>query len=149
MGFEKADSKPWVIKKIVLPQHTDHAGVMWHGSYVSWLEEARIHALSKVGLSYKDLSKEGYEMPVVEMGIKFLSTLSHGEEVTLESWVLPSKGLRFPWKTKFSSKSKKTNAIANIDLVLIRISNAEMKLLRNPPPHIEKALISLQNGPEF
>ena len=27
-------SKPvWKIEKIVLPQHADHAGVMWHGTY--------------------------------------------------------------------------------------------------------------------
>ena len=28
------NSKPvWKIEKIVLPQHADHAGVMWHGIY--------------------------------------------------------------------------------------------------------------------
>ena len=33
------NSKPvWKIEKIVLPQHADHAGVMWHGKYFNWLE---------------------------------------------------------------------------------------------------------------
>ena len=27
---------PWKLSKLVLPQHTDHAGVMWHGTYVNW-----------------------------------------------------------------------------------------------------------------
>ena len=26
----------WTIEKIVLPQHVDHAGVMWHGKYFNW-----------------------------------------------------------------------------------------------------------------
>ena len=39
------------MKKIVLPQHADHAGVMWHGKYFNWLEESRINALSEVGIS--------------------------------------------------------------------------------------------------
>ena len=31
------NSKPvWKIEKIVLPQHADHAGVMWHGTYFNW-----------------------------------------------------------------------------------------------------------------
>ena len=29
----------YTLTKRVLPQHTDYAGVMWHGAYVQWLEE--------------------------------------------------------------------------------------------------------------
>ena len=32
----------YTLTKRVLPQHTDYAGVMWHGAYVQWLEEARV-----------------------------------------------------------------------------------------------------------
>ena len=35
------NSKPvWKIEKIVLTQHTDHAGVMWHGKYFIGLKKA-------------------------------------------------------------------------------------------------------------
>ena len=34
----------WLLERRVLPQHTDHAGVMWHGAYLAWLEEARVEA---------------------------------------------------------------------------------------------------------
>ena len=44
-------SKIWEIEKLVLPQHSDHAGVMWHGTYFDWLEEGRINALSKAGIN--------------------------------------------------------------------------------------------------
>ncbi len=27
------------------PHHTDYAGVVWHGSYIIWLEEARVECL--------------------------------------------------------------------------------------------------------
>ena len=37
--------RAWCCSKRVLPQHTDHAGVLWHGAYVAWLEEARVEAL--------------------------------------------------------------------------------------------------------
>ena len=49
---DNIDSKALRLIKCVLPQHTDHAGVMWHGVYLNWLEEARIEALSQVGLTY-------------------------------------------------------------------------------------------------
>ena len=53
----------WKIEKIVLPQDADHAGVMWHGKYFNWLEESRINALSKVGISYFELTKNGLDLP--------------------------------------------------------------------------------------
>ena len=60
------NSKPiWKIEKIVLPQHADHAGVMWHGTYFNWLEESRIKALSEVGVNYFYLTKKGFELPLI------------------------------------------------------------------------------------
>ena len=56
-SFELMTSKSiWKINKTVLPQDSDHAGVMWHGNYFKWLEEARIDALSKAGINYFDLT---------------------------------------------------------------------------------------------
>ena len=108
---------PWLLRKIVLPQHTDHAGVMWHGSYLSLLEEARITALSKVGLSYGDLSDEGYELPVVELQIKYLEPFFHGESLLLESWVSKGKGPRLRWLTNFLTDSQKLAALSKIDFI--------------------------------
>ena len=48
----------WKINKIVLPQDSDHAGVMWHGTYFNWLEEGRIDALLRVGINYNELTKK-------------------------------------------------------------------------------------------
>ena len=50
----------------MLPQDTDHAGVLWHGSYVAWLEEARVVALAEAGVAYAELSAQGLELMVVD-----------------------------------------------------------------------------------
>ena len=50
----------WEINKIVLPQRSDHAGLMWHGTYFNLFEEGIINALSKAGLNYFDLTKKGF-----------------------------------------------------------------------------------------
>ena len=62
--------KTWELTKLVLPQHTDHAGVMWHGSYLDFLEEGRIDALEQVGIKYSELSSIGYEIPVISFEIR-------------------------------------------------------------------------------
>ena len=62
---------PWICCKQVLPQHTDHAGVLWHGAYVAWLEEARVEALAVVGLDYAELSVQGLELMVVRLELHY------------------------------------------------------------------------------
>ena len=79
------NKKEWKSTKTVLPQHTDHAGVMWHGCYFNFLEEARIDALNKVGNSYSDLSKLGFEIPVTSAQIKYKISFVHGEKILLIS----------------------------------------------------------------
>ncbi len=141
------DVYPWVLKKIVFPQNTDHAGVMWHGSYLSWLEEARISALLKVGLSYSQLSRKGFELPVVNLNIKYKSPLLLGENVLLKSWVFRGKGARWQWNTKFFNPLNDVTAISIVDLVLIKRENQGNRLLRKSPEMIQKAFEDLQNGP--
>ena len=82
----KMNSKPvWKIEKIVLPQHADHAGVMWHGTYFNWLEESRINALLEVGISYFELTKKGFDLPLIDTSIKYKSPLFLGEKITIMS----------------------------------------------------------------
>ena len=78
-------NKSWKLLKTVLPQHTDHAGVMWHGAYLNFLEEGRIDALDKVGLSYSKLSEKGFEIPVVSIELRYKKSFIHGEKVLIES----------------------------------------------------------------
>ena len=93
----------WTLRRRVLPQHTDHAGVMWHGAYLAWLEEARVEALAGVGLAYGGLSRRGLELPVVAMTIQYLQPLRHGDLVDVVSQVLPRKGLKLTWHSRFLS----------------------------------------------
>ena len=78
-------NKKWELNKTVLPQHTDHAGVMWHGSYLNFLEESRIDAFNNLGTSYSELSKKGFEIPVISVQLKYKISFFHGEKVLLVS----------------------------------------------------------------
>ena len=138
--------KYWVIKKETLPQHTDHAGVLWHGYYFNWLEEARIDALSKVGLRYIDLTKDGFEMPVVSIEIKYKSPILHGEVILIESRFLISESPRINIKSNFIGSDNSIKTSSSIDLVLINKEN--FSIVRKKPEFVLKALNNLKNGPK-
>ena len=138
------NSKPvWKIEKIVLPQHTDHAGVMWHGTYFNWLEEGRIDALSKVGLDYNDLVKKGFDLPLINSSIKYIVPLFIGEEITIESVFNISKSPKINVNSKFLNSNSEILTIAEVNLVLINKIN--FSIIRKRPSFLSEAFIKL-NG---
>ena len=114
------NTKPvWKIEKIVLPQDADHAGVMWHGKYFNWLEESRINALSEVGISYFELTKNGLDLPLINTSIKYKSPLFLGEKITIESVFNIGNSPRINVISKFHNKKNEILTIAEVNLVLI------------------------------
>jgi len=138
------NSKPiWKIEKIVLPQHTDHAGVMWHGSYFNWLEESRINALLEVGVSYFELTKKGLDLPLINTSIKYKSPLFLGEKITIESEFYIGKSPKINIISKFLNKKNQTLTIAEVNLVLI--NNLNFSIIRKRPEFLSEAFTKL-NG---
>jgi len=138
------NSKPvWKIEKIVLPQHTDHAGVMWHGTYFNWLEESRINALLEVGISYFELTKKGLELPLINSSIKYNSPIFLGEKITIESEFNIDKSPRINVTSKFLNKKNKILSIAEVNLVLINKEN--FSIIKRRPDFLLEAFIKL-NG---
>ena len=142
-------NKGWKLTKIVLPQHTDHAGVMWHGSYINFLEEARIDALKKVGITYSNLSKNGFEIPVVTIQIKYKISFFHGEKIILMSQFKMENKIRLNCKTLFLKSNGDIGAEAMIELVFVRKKNDSIKLIRELPVEIKKVLLLLEEGPKI
>ena len=136
-------NKIWKIKKLVLPQHSDHAGVMWHGTYFNWLEEGRVNALSKAGINYVDLTKKGFELPLIDSSIKYISPLFLGDNITIETIFKISKIPKIKIQSKFMNKSKKVLTLAEVNLVLINKNS--FSIIRKRPDFISKAFLKL-NG---
>ena len=129
----------WTLQKRVLPQHTDHAGVMWHGAYIAWLEEARVEALVAAGLSYAAMTNLGFDMPVVSLQIHYRQALRHGDLVCLESVCKEPKGVRWPWVCRFVVKGQ-VMADAEVQLVMLR----EGRVLRRVPAELDPVMTRLR-----
>jgi acyl-CoA thioester hydrolase len=143
------DRCAWRMVRRVLPQHTDHAGVMWHGAYLAWLEEARVEALQQAGLAYAELSGRGLELPVVSLAIQYRHSLLHGDSVELRSWVLPNQGVKLPWHSQFRCNGALA-AEATVELVLVDLSGeaGQRRLVRRPPADLSAAIQRLRQGPQ-
>ena len=137
--------KQWELRKKVLPQHTDHAGVMWHGTYLNWLEESRIHSIGKSGIQYIEILNRGFEMPVYKIDIKYLLPIMIGEEIIVKSSFITNKGPRIKVNSTFTNHRNKITAKAIIDLVVI--NKETFKVVRKMPDFFENYLNNLRKGP--
>ena len=135
--------KVWKINKLVLPQHSDHAGVMWHGTYFNWLEEGRVNALSKAGINYVDLTKNGFELLLIDTSIKYIAPLFLGDNIIIETLFKISKSPKIKIHSKFINKSKKVLTVAEVNLVLINKNS--FSIVRKRPEFISQAFSNL-NG---
>ena len=133
----------WKINKIVLPQNSDHAGVMWHGNYFNWLEEGRINALSEVGVNYFDITKRGFDLPLINSSIKYIKPLYLGDKIIIESIFNIGKSPKINVNQKFLNEKKEVLTIAEVNMVLINKDN--FTIIRRRPKFLLKAFQKL-NG---
>lgn len=62
---------------------TDMMGIVYHGSYLPWLEIGRTTLLKEHGVSYRALEADGYRLPVLEVSVKYLRPAFYDDEVTV------------------------------------------------------------------
>ena len=62
---------------------TDKMGMVYHGSYLPWLEAARIRLLDEIGIPYRDLEANGYFLPVLEVSLKYLKPIQFDDRISI------------------------------------------------------------------
>ncbi|MGJ8591519.1 MAG: acyl-CoA thioesterase [Aquaticitalea sp.] len=62
----------------------DSLGIVWHGHYISYFEEAREAFGKQFGISYLDIKKEGFAVPIVRTSTEQLRPLKYGDMMTVE-----------------------------------------------------------------
>ncbi len=64
---------------------TDMMSIAYHGSYLPWLEIGRTELLRQNGFPYADLEREGYRLPVLEVGMNYKRPALYDDVVTIEA----------------------------------------------------------------
>ncbi|MDP2138481.1 MAG: thioesterase family protein [Candidatus Didemnitutus sp.] len=62
---------------------TDMMGVVYHGNYLAWFEVGRTQLLRECGVVYRNLETQGYRLPVIEVGCKYLRPAVYDDNVTV------------------------------------------------------------------
>ncbi len=123
----------------VHPHHTDYAGIVWHGTYLTWMEETRVEALSSLGINYADLVELGCELPVVDLSIRYHQGLKMGSEAIVRARMMEMNGVRINWEYEIQSLDRSTTHVT-ATVTLVAVDREKGKILRQLPSLVKDAL---------
>lgn len=128
-----------VFKQKVYYSDTDAYGVVWHGSYLRWLEMGRVLYCESKGATLKELEKADIIMPVVEIDIKYKNSAKLEDNITIQTEITEYGRFYLTFNQKiFDEKSNKTYIEATVKVVAI---HKDGKLYRSLPEQIQKICI--------
>ena len=64
---------------------TDRMGIVYHGTYLRFMEHARVEFMRNHGVVYAALEREGYGLPVIDLALSYLAPARYDDLVSL--WV--------------------------------------------------------------
>ena len=114
---------------------TDQMGLVHHGSYINYFEEARIAWISNLGFSYSEMEKSGIILPVSKLNVNYLRPAYFDDDllVSVEIAELPTSRLIFNYTI-----NKEEEVIVTGTTVLAFLNKETKKPVKCPDYMLEK-----------
>ena len=114
---------------------TDQMGLVHHGSYVNYFEEARIAWIANLGFSYSEMEKSGIILPVSKLNVSYLKPAYFDDnlDVNVELAKIPTSRLIFNYTIK-----NKDEVVVTGNTILAFLDKKTKKPVRCPDYMLEK-----------
>ncbi|WP_107671131.1 thioesterase family protein [Cyanothece sp. BG0011] len=139
----KATTEKWFEYSVrVQPHHTDYAGVVWHGTYIAWMETARVECLRSMGMDFAELVKLGCDLPVVELSLRYHRVLQLGDIAIVKTRMAEMTGVRMYWEYRIESGDRQQVHVTG-KVTLVAADREKGKIMRQLPPVVKDALTKM------
>jgi acyl-CoA thioester hydrolase len=140
----QAISENWFEYPIeVYPHHTDYAGIVWHGTYLTWMEEARVACLKSIGIDFADLVEMGCDLPVVDLSVRYSRALKMGESAIVKTRTIDMEGVRIVWEYEIQSIDREITYLTGM-VTLVAVDREKGKIMRQLPTTVKDALVKMR-----
>ncbi len=126
----------------VQPHHTDYAGIVWHGSYLTWMEDARVECLRSIGIEFADLVALGCDLPVVELSVRYHRSIQLGMPAVVKTRMAEVTGVRINWDYAIVSTDGQ-ELYVTAKVTLVALDRERGKIMRQLPPSVKDALAKI------
>lgn len=126
-----------IFEQKVYYSDTDAYGVVWHGSYLRWLEMGRVELCGLMGYNLIELEKQNIVLPVVNINVRYKSSAKLNDELIIETSIQKFNSLSVTFEQKILGKcNNKLYIEAIVDVVAIDNNG---KLYRKMPEILTEA----------
>lgn len=109
-----------IFEQKVYYSDTDAYGVVWHGSYLRWLEMGRIDLCELMGHNLLKLQEQDIALPVVNLNVKYKSSAKLNDDLVIETSIQKYNNLSVTFEQKILNKNTgKLFIEALVDVVAI------------------------------
>lgn len=116
---------------------TDAYGVVWHGSYLRWLEMGRVELCEMMGHNLIELQAQNIALPVVNINVRYKSSAKLNDEMIILTFIKKYNALSVTFEQKIVNKiTGKSFIEASVDVVAIDNNG---KLYRKMPQILTEA----------
>nr|MDJ0707157.1 thioesterase family protein [Leptolyngbyaceae cyanobacterium MO_188.B28] len=122
--------------------HTDYAGVVWHGTYIAWMEEARVECLRSLGVEFADWVNAGFDLPVVDVSLNYHRPLRMGMQACIKTRLVKSQGVRLNWRYQIQALENQELCVTG-QVTLVPVDIKKGKIVRRLTPDLQSALDKL------
>ncbi|HIW13385.1 MAG TPA: acyl-CoA thioesterase [Candidatus Salinicoccus stercoripullorum] len=111
----------------VMYADTDMMGVIYHGSYIKWLEVGRMQLIADVGYDYVAMERSGYYAPVYNVNITYKKSLKYGDRAFVRTWVAKNTGMRTDYGFEIVNGDGEVCTFGTTTHIVVKKVNSEFK----------------------
>ena len=126
-----------IFEQQVFYSDTDDYGVVWHGSYLRWLEMGRVLYCEQLGLDLISLKENDIVIPVTNLNVRYKASAKLNDKLIIKTKVSKITPLSMTFEQTITNASTNQTYIqAYVDVVAINNSG---KLYRRLPDVLKTA----------
>lgn len=110
----------------------DSMGVVWHGSYSAYFEDAREAWGEKYGLGYMDMFRNGFYAPLVDLHFQFKRPIRYGQSIRIDAIYRPTEAAKLVFDYEIHDATDDTLLTTGRSVQVFMNTNYEL-LWENPP----------------
>ena len=120
-----------ILNRTVYYGDTDAYGVAWHGSYLKWMEEARVEFCREIGIDLVEMKKNDILIPVTNLSMRYKASAKLDDKIIIETAISKITPITVTFSQIIKDKeASKVFVIGEVEVVSV---NNEGKIYRRIP----------------
>lgn len=126
-----------ILEQTVYYADTDSYGVVWHGTYLRWLEQARVEFCRELGIDLVYMKENDVVIPVTNINIRYKASAKLDDKVLVETEITKISPLTITFTQVI--KHKETEKVFTVSEVEVVAVNGEGRIYRRIPEVLKTA----------